>query len=151
MGHYDIKWCEMVKNMRMFLGEYNPNITEGSRIALPKRLREQISGDEIILSKGFDKCVFAYDKEDWEQRTQKQIENFSSERIRRSDLERYLYTSAAEVPVDAQGRIVMPADLIKYAGVSSKTAVVGVGDHIEIWDYDTWKDRLKVISAQLGG
>ncbi len=51
--------------MRMFLGEYQPNITEGSRIALPKKLREQITGGEVILSRGFEKCVFVYDKEDW--------------------------------------------------------------------------------------
>jgi len=40
--------------MKMFLGEYQPNITDGSRISLPKKLREQIEGDEVILSKGFE-------------------------------------------------------------------------------------------------
>ena len=61
--------------MKMFLGEYQPNITDGSRISLPKKLREQIEGDEVILSKGFERCIFVYDKEDWLLEAQKQVEN----------------------------------------------------------------------------
>jgi len=38
--------------MKMFLGEYNPNLTEGSRLALPKKMREQIASDQIVLTKG---------------------------------------------------------------------------------------------------
>ena len=50
--------------MKMFLGEYQPNLTDGSRLALPKKLREQILGDEVVLSRGFEKCIFVYDKQE---------------------------------------------------------------------------------------
>ena len=44
--------------------EYQPkHHREGSRIFWPKKLREQIKGDELILSKGFESFVFGYDKE----------------------------------------------------------------------------------------
>lgn len=131
--------------MKMFLGEYNPNITDGSRIALPKKLREQINGDCVVLSKGFETCVLIYDKEDWAMNAQKQIENLSG-MTKKSDLERYLYTSATESSIDQQGRIVMPSNLKDYARVTNKTAVIGVGDHIEVWDYEVWKKHLEKIS-----
>ena len=76
--------------MRMFLGEYNPNITEGSRISLPKKFREQISSAEVILSKGFEKCIFVYDPQEWSSNVQKQVENLNGS-LNKSDLERYLY------------------------------------------------------------
>ena len=94
--------------MRMFLGEYNPNITEGSRLALPKKLRYQINGDTVILSRGFEKCIFVYDKEDWVKEAQKQEESPISNKEMR-DLKRYMYASAAEVDIDAQGRVVIPS------------------------------------------
>lgn len=134
--------------MRMFLGEYQPNITEGSRIALPKKLREQIRGDELILSRGFEKCIFVYDKEDWVSEAQKQVENPISDAKTR-DLKRFMYAGATEAVVDTQGRIVIPSNLLEYAAVGKKTSVIGAGDHIEIWDFDNWNDRLGKISKEL--
>ncbi len=135
--------------MRMFLGEYSPNITEGSRIALPKKLRDQVRGDEVILSRGFEKCIFVYDKEDWVQEASKQIENPITD-VKTRNLKRYMYAGAVEVSLDVQGRLVIPAILKVYAGIDKKTAVIGAGDHIEFWDLDTWKGHLEKISAELG-
>ena len=134
--------------MRMFLGEYTPNITEGSRIALPKKLRDQIHGDEIILSRGFEKCVFLYDKEDWLAETSKQLESPISD-VKTRNLKRYLFASAAETGIDVQGRLVLPASLKEYAGLDKKTIVIGAGDHIEIWDPDVWQTHLEKISKEL--
>lgn len=134
--------------MRMFLGEYQPNITEGSRIALPKKLREQVRGDDLILSKGFEKCIFVYDKEDWVSEAQKQVENPISDAKTR-DLKRYMYAGASESTIDSQGRIVLPASLLSYAEINKKTAVVGAGDHVEIWDLDNWNAQIGKISQEL--
>lgn len=134
--------------MRMFLGEYQPNITEGSRIALPKKLRDQIRGEELILSKGFERCVFIYDREDWVAETQKQVENPITDSKTR-DIKRYLFSSAAEATIDDQGRIVLPATLKDYAGINKKTVVIGAGDHVEIWDPVNWKEYSEKISAEL--
>ncbi|OGC69770.1 division/cell wall cluster transcriptional repressor MraZ [candidate division WWE3 bacterium RIFOXYC1_FULL_39_7] len=134
----------------MFLGEYQPNITEGSRIALPKKLRDQIRGDEVVMSRGFEKCIFVYDKEDWVMEAQKQVENPISDAKTR-DLKRYMYAGSIEVAIDAQGRLVVPTNLKDYASVSKATAVIGAGDHIEIWDLDTWSKHLEKISADLAG
>lgn len=133
----------------MFLGEYNPNITSGNRIALPKKHREQLAADTVVLSKGFEKCILVYDMQDWSERAEKQVDNLAGEGLKRSDLERYLYTSAAEASVDSQGRMVIPTDLKDYAGIKGKTAVIGVGDHVEVWDKETWEAHLNKVSAQM--
>ncbi len=132
----------------MFLGEYQPNITEGSRVALPKKLRDQITGEDVILSRGFEKCIFVYDKKDWESEAEKQVENPITDAKTRA-LKRYMYGNATETSIDSQGRIVIPPNLQQYAGITKKTAVIGAGDHIEIWDADTWEQYLKKISEEL--
>jgi len=134
--------------MRMFLGEYHPNITEGSRIALPKKLRDQIRGEDVILSRGFEKCIFAYAKEDWSAETQKHFENPISDKKTR-ELKRYMFASASEASIDLQGRVVIPVGLKTYAEIGKKACVIGAGDHIEIWDTDVWKDHLEKISKEL--
>lgn len=134
--------------MSKFLGQYNPNITEGSRIALPKKLRQHIRGGKVVLSKGFERCIFIYDKKDWVDAAQKKVENPRRD-VDTEELERYLYTSAKEAPMDSQGRIVLPSELVEYARIESKTAVLGVGDHIEVWDAKRWKDYLDKVSNKV--
>lgn len=135
--------------MKMFLGEYSPNITSGNRIALPKKHREQLNGEAVVLSKGFEKCILVYDINDWSERVERQVDNLSSEGIKRSNLERYIYTSAAEASVDSQGRLVIPSELKDYAQIKGKTSVIGVGDHVEIWDSMVWEQHLKNISEKI--
>ena len=134
--------------MKMFLGEYQPNITEGNRIALPKKLREQIGGSQVVLSRGFEKCIFLYDLEDWSKEAQKQLENPITESKTR-DLKRYMYASAVDCEVDSQGRVVLPNSLKDYASLEKSVTVIGAGDHIEIWDSGIWKVYLEKISKEL--
>lgn len=134
--------------MKMFLGEYQPNITEGSRVALPKKLREQILGDEVVISRGFEKCIFIYDKNDWLAETNKTVENPITDSKTR-ELKRYMFASAQESSIDAQGRVVLPSNLKKYAGIEKGTAVIGAGDHIEVWDIATWESYFDKISKEL--
>lgn len=150
---------EILKIKKMFLGEYFPNMTEGNRVALPKKHREQIRSNKVVLTKGFEKCILVYEYQDWGHKAQKQIDNLSEANlasanglhkganvIKRSDLERFLYTSAIETVIDAQGRVVLPTSLLEYAGIEDETAVIGVGDHVEIWNHAVWQEHLKNIS-----
>src|SRR3989344_7185673 len=102
--------------MRMFLGEYQPNMTEGSRIALPKKLRYQIAEDEVIMSRGFEKCIFVYAKEDWVLEAEKQVESPITD-LKTRDIKRYMYASATETGIDTQGRMVLPSNLKDYAEI----------------------------------
>ena len=135
--------------MKMFLGEYQPNITEGNRIALPKKLREQIVGEEIILAKGFEKCVFLYDRGDWAQEWQKQVDNPITD-LKTRELKRYVFSGAVDASIDEQGRFVIPQSLKSYAELDKNIVVIGAGDHVELWDSEAWSEHLKKISQELG-
>ena len=134
--------------MKMFLGEYQPNITEGNRIALPKKLREQVVGEEVVLSKGFEKCVFLYDKADWEKEWEKQIDNPITDAKTRQ-LKRYVFSGAVSAVLDDQGRVVVPQALRTYANLEKEVVVIGAGDHMELWDRLTWESHLNKISSEL--
>lgn len=134
--------------MKMFLGEYQPNLTDGSRLALPKKLREQILGDEVVLSRGFEKCIFVYDKQDWVNESLKQIDNPITD-LRTRDLRRYMFAGAVDSKLDSQGRMIVPTNLLAYAGLEKEVTVIGAGDHIEIWNTATWNAYFENVSNSL--
>jgi MraZ protein len=132
----------------MFLGEYQPNLTDGSRLALPKKLREQILGDEVVLSRGFEKCIFVYDKQDWINESQKQVDNPITD-LRTRDMRRYMFAGASDSKLDSQGRIVVPTNLLTYAGLEKNITVIGAGDHIEIWNTENWNSYFDNVQESL--
>lgn len=134
--------------MKMFLGEYQPNITEGARIALPKRIRDQIEGKSVILSRGFERCIFGYDKEDWLREAEKQV-NLPISDVAVRTLKRYMFSGAADVEFDTQGRIVIPQSLKEYATIGKEIVVIGAGDHFEIWQSGNWQEHLGLIEKKL--
>jgi len=124
----------------MFLGSYKPsfdNLTR--RLALPKKIRDYLATGEIILSYGFDQCVFGFDQRSWEKESEKQLSEPITDRSAR-DIRRFFFSSARLVSIDNQGRFVIPGDLLDYAQITSPV-VVGAGDHFEIWEEKKWEEQ----------
>ena len=49
----------------MFMGEYHHNIDDKNRLIIPSKFREEL-GEEFIITRGIENCVFIYSKEDWQ-------------------------------------------------------------------------------------
>src|SRR3990170_1735815 len=110
----------------MFLGEYRHGLTKGKRLALPKKVRSQITGTEIILSKGFEACINGFDKPLWEE-TAKQPLAIPLYEEKGRTLRRQMFAAAQVVEIDKQGRIILPDSLASWAGIKDEIIVVGVG------------------------
>ena len=48
----------------MFMGEYNHTVDAKGRLIVPSRFREQL-GEEFVITKGLDNCLFVYDHSEW--------------------------------------------------------------------------------------
>ncbi len=61
---------------------------------------------------------------------------------------RLMLAGAMDVELDAQGRILIPDYLRKYAGLSRQVIVAGLYNRIELWNAETWaKYKQKTESA----
>lgn len=130
-----------------FFGEYTITITAGGRIVLPKKIRENLKGEEFILTKGYDVCLAGYDKDDWDVRSKELmlVSLLDKENI---DRRRFIFSGANMITVDEQGRFVIPKDLLGFIGITSGTIkIVGVGDHFEVWGEAAWRAYLKGIKV----
>lgn len=135
----------------MFLGEYQTKFTGQGRVVLPKKLRLELSSGVIVLSRGFENCIWGFSKDDFEKEARKQLElSITEERAR--NLRRFIFSGSIEVDIDVQGRFVIPVGLLKHASLNKKSEVViiGAGDHFEVWEKERWKDKLKEMEEEYG-
>jgi MraZ protein len=123
----------------MLIGEYLSNVTAGNRTALPKKLRSNIS-DKLIISKGYEECLFIFSEEQWENMISKAV-NGSITTVGVRDTLRFLYGGAHEIDLDAQGRFVIPSRLIQFSQITEAVVFLGLGRWIEVWDEKKWRVR----------
>ena len=137
-----------IPTLKIFLGEYTPSFTSGSRIALPKKIREKISGNNLIFTKGLERCLLGYDPSDWNAEARKHLEAPISDSKTRH-LKQYFFSGAVDTEIDDQGRVVIPPILLDYASLKKEVVVIGAGDHFEIWDQTSWKKHLSRVSEEI--
>ena len=132
--------------MKLFLGEYDHALDERGRITLPRKIRQELEEREVVLSRGFDTCIFGFDRESWEKQATQQLEAPVTEEKARA-IRRYMFAGAEKVEVDKLGRILLPALLKEYAKVGRDVMVIGAGDHFEIWDKERWEAYAKTLQT----
>jgi len=131
----------------MFVGEYEHTLDEKGRLTLPAKFRESFE-DGLVLTRGMDGCLFAYRVEDWSRLVESRLAVLDP--LSRDDrmIQRYFFTGAAEAAPDRQGRIGIPAPLATHAELDREVVVLGVFDHVEIWDRSRWRAELKDVEGR---
>lgn len=120
----------------MYIGEYFHNIDAKGRVILPAKFRELL-GEQMIITKGLDGCLAGYHMDEWKILEDK-IKRLPNAKSR--NLKRFLFSSASHASIDKQGRILIPPNLRKYAGLEKEIMVIGTSSNIEIWDKQKWAD-----------
>ena len=120
----------------MFMGEYHHNIDEKGRLTIPSKIRYEL-GEEFIVTRGLDNCLFVYPKEAWNNiiAEYKKLPNTKDAR----NFMRFFLSGASLCEFDKQGRVKIEKPLIEYANLKKDCVIIGVNDRLEIWDKDTWE------------
>ena len=95
----------------MFMSEYNHTLDTKGRLIIPAKFRE-VLGEEFVVSKGMDGCLFVYANDDWNAFEQK-LTSLPLINKEARQFARFFLAGAATVEVDKQGRILLPAALTR--------------------------------------
>jgi MraZ protein len=127
---------------QMLVGEYEHVIDEKNRLTFPAKFRQAFS-DGVVLTRGIESCVVAYRRPDWTRLVESRLAPLDPLRAATRRLQRHFFGGAAEDVPDKQGRVTMPPHLIEHAGLEREVTVVGLHDHLEIWDRAAWRRQLE--------
>lgn len=119
----------------MFSGEFRHTLDTKNRLFIPAKHREEL-GESFMVAKSIrENCLKVYSMEEWKEYIDPilKLDRKASEAILRT-----LHRDAAQVSPDSQGRIVLPASLVEYAGITKGAVVVGCGKYAEIWSEDNY-------------
>ena len=122
----------------VLVGEYRHNLDVKGRITLPSKFREEL-GEKIIVTRGFDGCLYAYTPKEWE-KVQIQLSEMAMTHKKTRTFVRLMVSQTTFCEFDKMGRINIPSNLRELANLSKNCVIVGALTHIEIWDEARWEE-----------
>ena len=118
-------------------------------VSIDRITREVVSGPEVI-SRGF---VYVKESEELMRELNElvcdvlekcyisNLRDWTAIKTKIKDsVAKFLYSKTISVTPDAQGRVMLSSALIEYAGIEKNVAIIGCGDHAQIWAEVAWHD-----------
>lgn len=127
----------------MLVGTYEHRLDTKGRLVLPARFREEL-GSRVIGAIGLDRCVVVYPLDQWKILLAK-FQALPASKGKTRDLLRFVLSSANELEIDGMGRILLPQSLRADGALKQDVSIIGVGDHLEMWDTATWRSHREQI------
>ena len=130
-----------------FRGIYEHSLDSKDRLTVPSRFRAALS-DGVVLSKGFDPCVWLHTPEGYEDLSARFLTPHSPFGSEARRMRRRFHGGSFDEKLDAAGRIRVPKSLLEHAGLDGACVVVGTGEYLEIWSADAWAKQEEALDAE---
>lgn len=130
--------------MALFLSTYTNKIDKKGRISVPSSFRAELSEESfqgvVLFRSNVHQCLegFAWS---YMQEIGQRLDHFDLFSAEQDDLATSVFGTAVQLPLDGDGRIIVPADLIDFANLNEKASFVGMGAKFQIWNRQNFEQR----------
>jgi MraZ protein len=131
--------------MLLLTGEYQHAVDSKSRVLISNKLRSQIDSEEhgsnfyLVLGANGILCLYP---EKYFERIALAVAPTSVAPDEAVAFERISFALTSKVELDNQGRLLLNEKLRKRAKLKNRITLVGVRDHIELWNSEDWEQYL---------
>ncbi|RMF73699.1 MAG: hypothetical protein D6744_15340 [Planctomycetota bacterium] len=125
-----------------FVGTYELTIDSKNRLSIPHTIRSKINSDQdgrsFYVLPGRRRDVLAVYPERYFEHMRRTVIPEPSLSQHGNDWRQFEFAQCALIDPDSQGRILIPERLLTRSGIGSKVTLIGVQDHLEIWDREAF-------------
>ena len=131
--------------MQHFIGTYECKADTKGRIMLPVALKRQLAQnlkEQFVLKRAvFNSCLELYPIKEWEAMMEKvnQLNRFNK---KNNDFIRRFTAGVRSLEMDAAGRLLIPKDLLGFAGIKKEIVISSAINIVEIWDKNKYEQAI---------
>jgi MraZ protein len=124
-----------------FVGRYEHSLDTKGRVILPAKFRGQFERGGY-LTQNTEGCLALWTPGEFERQMEAMQERSASGRSADRNRARIWASNSAEVEIDRQGRMPIPAHLRAFARLDADVLVHGAIDRVELWNPAAWAERV---------
>lgn len=129
------------------IGTYECKVDAKGRLMVPSALKKQLSPmlqDGFVLKRSvFQPCLELYPMEEWD-KLMARMNKLNRFKKKNNDFIRRFTAGVKTVEVDGNGRLLIPKDLVGFAGIDKEVVLASAINIVEIWDKDKYENSLDV-------
>jgi len=129
----------------VFRGRHYHTVDPKGRLSIPAKFRDVLeshyNGGLVVAQ--FDRCLVTYPEEEW-MRLEERVRQLPSTQLELRNYLRRFFSSGVDCPPDKQGRILLPPELRRAAGIAKDAVLVGLVNFFEIWSRERWDEFITV-------
>ncbi len=123
----------------LFAGEFRHAIDPKNRVTIPSRWRRGEADEFFLVLSQTKTSVVAFPPGEFEAVGREIQAKGNFDEAQRRMFLRQFYAKAQHCVMDRQGRLVLPSDLGKAAGIAGETILVGNRTRFELWQPTAWE------------
>lgn len=131
-------------------GSFVRTLDEKLRVAIPKELRDAAElspGGVVYAAPGTDGSLALYTEQGFDALAARMGALSPTAKDAR-DFSRLFFAQARRLELDGQGRVRIPGELVAHAALKKDAVLLGLKDHMELWDQERWNSYLKDKSSR---
>ncbi len=132
-----------------FKGHVEHSLDAKNRLSIPARYRAAFASG-IVLAKEADPCLSAWTPQTQETIIGRALAGKNPFGREYKQIQRYFQANSFELELDSAGRVTVPGQLLMHAGIDKEVVVAGVGDHLEIWSEQGWREEQQALAGSIG-
>ncbi len=125
------------------IGTYECKVDAKGRLMVPSAFKKQLlpmMEEGFVLKRSvFQTCLEMYPMSEWNILMQR-INKLNRFKKKNNDFIRRFTAGVKIIEIDATGRLLIPKDLISFAGISKEIVLSSALNIIEIWDKDQYEE-----------
>lgn len=126
----------MEESVEDFFGHYKNSLDNKGRVFVPVEFRKALLPEDnltYVLTRGPENCILMFSYSVWNELI-KDLKDKSYQDKSVRDRLRSLSITTKKVTLDQQGRIILPKELMEYAGIEKEVLFIAFFDKIELWN-----------------
>lgn len=130
----------------MFIGSFKYSVDAKGRISIPsifKKYVNESANETFVMTRGIVQCIDIYPQDFWREEVLTRVNQLDDFDPEEAAFKRMLFELAAEYKLDSQTRLLVPKNLLEFAGIEREVFILGQNKKIEIWNPEIYEAHKK--------
>jgi MraZ protein len=137
-----------------FRGTFDHALDAKHRLTIPAKFRGSLAGTVVVaaspeIEAGSPRAISIWPPQDYEDYMASILKDLNPGTPKARELKRFFFNTSFDVELDNANRVMLPPELMRYAGLDKEVVVTGSGECLEVWDRARYRDNLEQVTNRI--
>jgi len=137
-----------------FRGTFEHALDAKHRLTIPAKFRGALASGVVLAAtheteSGAPRTVGIWTPESYDAYTTQTLDGLNPASPKARELKRFFFNASLDTELDAANRVMIPTNLMRYAGLEKEVVVTGSGECLEVWDRERYAQNFEEVLTRI--